>query len=338
MIARRARGQDPLLVVDSLSVSFVAPGRRALDAVRDVSFTIDHGECVVILGESGSGKSATAQALLGLHDPEATVVRADELSLSGQPLLGRDNKLHEIRGRRMAMVFQDALSALNPAQRVGSQIAEMFRVHERVGRREANAKAVTLMRDVQIPDAPSRARSYPHQLSGGMRQRVVIAMALAMTPELLIADEPTTALDVTVQSQILELLKSLRTRTGMSLLLITHDVGVAAEMADRVVVMYAGSIVETGSAEQILLEPQHPYTVGLMSSVPRVDRSDLPDPIAGGLPDPRSLPVGCAFAPRCALAVARCTSEDPRLVRDSGTGRQVSCHVVGSDREVLPND
>lgn len=318
-----------LLTVDALSVSFTKAGQSPIEAVRNVSFTVGRGECVVILGESGSGKSVTAQALLGLHDAERTTVVADRLDFDGQPLLGADSALSGIRGQRMSMIFQDALSALNPVQRVGTQIAEMFQVHRRMRRREANERAIALMEAVQIPDAARRARSYPHELSGGMRQRIVIAMALALDPELLIADEPTTALDVTVQSQILVLLRALREEKGMSLLLITHDVGVAAEMADRIVVMYAASIVETGTAEEILLNPRHPYTIGLLQSVPRADLDTLPQPISGGLPDPSALPPGCVFAPRCPAVMARCHTEVPLLRRDA-SGRESACHLLES--------
>ncbi len=317
----------PLLLVDKLRVDFVKPSDRPIHAVHSMSLTVAPGECVVILGESGSGKSVTAQALLGLHAKETTRVSATEMSFAGEPLIGPQSKLPTIRGQRMSMVFQDALSALNPVQRVGRQIAEMFEVHKKMGKKEANRRAIELMRAVQIPDSERRSRNYPHEMSGGMRQRIVIAMALALDPQLLIADEPTTALDVTVQAQILSLLNELRREKGMALLLITHDVGVAAEMADRVIVMYAGALLEEGTAHQILLAPQHPYTKGLLESVPRADQDVLPKPIAGGLPDPREERVGCPFAPRCAFAVDQCHTELP-LLRRSETGQMVACHLV----------
>lgn len=323
--------QDPLLVVDDLVVDFVKRNERAVHAVRSMSFTVDPGECVVILGESGSGKSVTAQALLGLHSAETARVSAQTATFAREPLIGPGNSMATVRGQGMSMVFQDALSALNPVQRVGRQIAEMFEVHQKMGKKQANARAVELMNAVGIPDAERRARNYPHEMSGGMRQRIVIAMALALNPQLLIADEPTTALDVTVQAQILALLNELRRVNGMALLLITHDVGVAAEMADRVIVMYAGSLLEEGAVEQILLNPSHPYTKGLLASVPRADQDVLPKPIAGGLPDPREKRVGCPFAPRCPVAIARCHAEVPQVV-ETARRHRVACHLVDTDR------
>lgn len=320
-----------LLTIDGLNVSFGAKDQQKVMAVRDVSFTVAKGECVVVLGESGSGKSVTAQSILGLHDPRSTSVDAARLELDGQNLLSSD--LNRVRGSRVAMVFQDALSALNPVHRVGQQIAESLRVHRGMGKREAWDRAVELMRAMQIPDPEQRARNYPHQLSGGMRQRIMIAMALALEPELLIADEPTTALDVTVQLQILQLLRTMCRERGMSLLMITHDVGVAAEMADRIVVMYAGKVVEVGSVREILKAPKHPYTRGLLGSVPRTDLTAMPTPIPGGLPDPRRIPAGCVFAPRCVKAESRCFSEQPEMQHGMG-GRELACHleqVDGSD-------
>lgn len=322
----------PLLSVERLRVDFVKSNERPVHAVHSMSFTVEPGECVVILGESGSGKSVTAQALLGLHATETTEVTAASMTFAGVPLLGKESRLASIRGQRMSMVFQDALSALNPVQRVGRQIAEMFEVHRKLGKREANRRAIELMNAVQIPDAERRARNYPHEMSGGMRQRIVIAMALALDPQLLIADEPTTALDVTVQAQILSLLGDLRRENGMALLLITHDVGVAAEIADRIIVMYAGVLLEEGTAHQVLLDPQHPYTRGLLDSVPRSDQDVLPTPIAGGLPDPREELTGCPFAPRCAMAMARCSTAVPEPQR-TDDGRLVACHLFDSAPE-----
>ncbi|KAM9861498.1 ABC transporter ATP-binding protein [Leucobacter sp. BZR 635] len=318
----------PLLTIDRLSVSFGREDQEPIPAVREVSFTVGKGECVVVLGESGSGKSVTAQSILGLHDPESTTIRAEGLELDGENLLIGD--LNRIRGDRIAMVFQDALSALNPVHRVGQQIAEALIVHRGMRKKEANARAVELMRAMQIPDPERRARNYPHQLSGGMRQRIMIAMALALEPELLIADEPTTALDVTVQLQILQLLRDMCAERGMSLLMITHDVGVAAEMADRIVVMYAGKIVEVGTVHEILKHPKHPYTRGLLGSVPRLDLTSLPTPIPGGLPDPRRLPEGCVFAPRCPIATSLCATTQP-TTQQGATGRELACHLEDVD-------
>lgn len=317
-----------LLTVDGLNVSFEAGGQQRIQAVRDVSFGVAVGECVVVLGESGSGKSVTAQALLGLHDPRSTAIAARRLELDGQDLLSGD--LNRVRGSRIAMVFQDALSALNPVHRVGQQIAETLRVHRGMAKRAAWERAVELMRTMQIPDPERRARNYPHQLSGGMRQRIMIAMALALQPELLIADEPTTALDVTVQLQILQLLRTMCREYNMALLMITHDVGVAAEMADRIVVMYAGKVVETGTVGEILKHPKHPYTRGLLDSVPRTDLTALPKPIPGGLPDPRRIPAGCVFAARCQIAEAVCFERQPAM--QTGTsGRELACHLEDVD-------
>lgn len=318
----------PLLTIDRLSVSFGREDQEQIPAVREVSFSVGKGECVVVLGESGSGKSVTAQSILGLHDPESTTIRAEGLELDGENLLIGD--LNRIRGDRIAMVFQDALSALNPVHRVGQQIAEALIVHRGMRKKEANERAVELMRAMQIPDPERRAKNYPHQLSGGMRQRIMIAMALALEPELLIADEPTTALDVTVQLQILQLLRDMCAERGMSLLMITHDVGVAAEMADRIVVMYAGKIVEVGTVHEVLKHPKHPYTRGLLGSVPRLDLTSLPTPIPGGLPDPRRLPEGCVFAPRCPIATSLCTTTQPET-QHGVTGRELACHLEDVD-------
>ena len=258
-----------LLTIDNLNVSFGGRDQPKVMAVRDVSFTVARGECVVVLGESGSGKSVTAQSILGLHDPRSTSIDAERLELDGQNLLSND--LNRVRGSRIAMVFQDALSALNPVHRVGHQIAESLRVHRGMGKREAWDRAVELMRAMQIPDPEQRARNYPHQLSGGMRQRIMIAMALILEPKLLIADEPTTALDVTTQAEVLTLIKTLQRERGTAVLFITHDMGVVAEIADRVVVLQHGKQVEAGTKNQVLREPREAYTQMLIASVPGIE-------------------------------------------------------------------
>jgi oligopeptide/dipeptide ABC transporter ATP-binding protein len=311
-----------LLEIEDLSVQFRARGGGRVPAVDGLSLAVRPGQCVVVLGESGSGKSVTAKAVMGLLEPTAQIT-SGTIRLSGADLLGKSTAMRRARGEQMAMVFQDSLSALNPVQRVGAQIAEMFRVHRGLGRREAWARAVELMRDVAIPDPERRARDYPHQISGGMRQRIVIAMALALDPQLLIADEPTTALDVTVQSGILQLFRRL-TDAGTGLLFITHDVGVAAEIADHVVVMYAGSVMESGPAQQVLTAPSHPYTRALLASVPRIDQAGARTPIPGGLPDPANRPTGCLFAPRCPVAVPACHDRRPVLEHQT-TERQAAC-------------
>jgi oligopeptide/dipeptide ABC transporter ATP-binding protein len=312
----------PLLAVDGLSVEFRSRRAAPLPAVQDLSLQVRAGECVVVLGESGSGKSVTAKTTMGLLERTAAIT-SGTVRLEGVDLLTEPGAMRAARGEAMAMVFQDSLSALNPVQRVGDQVAEMFRVHRGMSRAQAKARAVDLLRDVAIPDPERRARDYPHQLSGGMRQRVVIAMAIALEPRLLIADEPTTALDVTVQSGILELFRAL-TSAGTGLLFITHDVGVAAEIADHIVVMYAGSVMESGPAREVLTRPNHPYTKALLESVPRIDRGGARTPIPGGLPDPANRPTGCLFAPRCPLVVQQCLEQRPAL-EPHGPNRQAAC-------------
>jgi len=319
---------DPLLAVENLTVRFRAKDRPDITATDDMQLTVNAGECVVVLGESGSGKSVTARAVMGLLEPTA-VIASGSIRLQGRELLGSNGGFDSVRGTRIAMVFQDSLSALNPVQRVGAQIAEMFVVHRRMRRNEAMRRAIDLMGQVAIPDPHRRARAYPHELSGGMRQRIVIAMALALEPEVLIADEPTTALDVTVQADILELLRRRAVELGMGLLFITHDVGVAADIADRVVVMYAGSMLETGSVRDVLERPAHPYTRALLDSVPRLDGDAQRRPIRGSLPDPRALPAGCLFQPRCPLAVADCQVRRPALAH-VGHQHSAACLLLES--------
>ncbi|HET9691453.1 MAG TPA: ABC transporter ATP-binding protein [Acidimicrobiales bacterium] len=308
-----------LLTVEHLRVSFRTEG-GTVHAVDDVSFALQPGEVLGIVGESGSGKSVTAMTLLGLtRSPNATFSgRAVLEATAADPevdLLAADERgLQHVRGKRVAMVFQDPMTALNPVHRVGDQIAEQVRAHSRVSRSAARDRAADLLRRVGIPRAAERARAYPHEFSGGMRQRVMIAMALSCDPQVLVADEPTTALDVTIQAQILAEIEDLRAETGVGVLLITHDLGVIAEVADRVVVMYAGRVVEQGGLRPIFTDPLHPYTWGLLGSVPRIDR-DRPErlPTIGGTP-PSLLapPAGCHFKTRCPHRFGRC-DEVPEL-------------------------
>ncbi|SHF79622.1 oligopeptide transport system ATP-binding protein [Jatrophihabitans endophyticus] len=322
-------GTAPLLVVHDLHVDFAVPG-GAVRAVRGVSFELAAGETLAVLGESGSGKSVTAQAIMGLLDPHRATVRG-AVRFRGTELVGRTRAQRRREpGRRVAMVFQDALAALNPVASVGAQIAEVLRVHDGLSRRDARGRAVELMARVGIPAPDHRFDSYPHQLSGGMRQRIMIATALALGPELLIADEPTTALDVTVQAQIMQLLADLRDETGLALLFITHDLAASAELADRIAVMYAGRVVETGTAREVYASPRHPYTAGLLGSVPRVaTRGRRLTPIAGSPPSPAALPSGCAFHPRCPMAQDVCTHDDPPA-RAIAPGHRSACHFAES--------
>ncbi|MGH8867451.1 MAG: ABC transporter ATP-binding protein [Actinomycetes bacterium] len=315
---------DVALAVRGLSVDF-ATRRGPLPAVVDVDLDVSRGELVALLGESGSGKSVTARAVMGLV-PDNGALRARELRLGDTDLLtAGPEELRGLRGRRMSLVFQDALSALNPVLSIGDQIGELLRAHADVSRRQTRRRAEELLGLVGIPDPGRRCGDYPHQFSGGMRQRILIAMAIALEPELLIADEPTTALDVTVQAQVLELVDRLRRELDMGVLLITHDLGVVCEVADRVTVMYAGRIVEHGDGDDVLTRPAHPYTRALMHSVPQAEglgRDLLAIP--GSPPNQASLPTGCAFHPRCTFTVERCRDTRPEL-RDLG-GRGAACH------------
>jgi peptide/nickel transport system ATP-binding protein len=305
---------SPLLEVDDLHVSF-ATEDGTVKAVDGVSFSVASGEVVAIVGESGSGKSVTAMTLMGLtRGPNAQFEGAAHFD--GQELIdATDAQLRKVRGAGIAMVFQDPMSSLDPVYRIGTQIVEQIRVHEKqVSKAQALDRAVELMERVGIPRAKERLRSYPHEFSGGMRQRVMIAMALSCSPKLLIADEPTTALDVTIQAQILDELRQLRTDTGAGVILVTHDLGVVADIADRVIVMYAGRVVEQGTLDEIFYDPQHPYTWGLLGSITRVDsdRAERLPAIAGLPPSLLSPPKGCHFRPRCPHVFERCT-EVPEL-------------------------
>ena len=317
-----------LLEVRDLQVEF-RTNRGVVRANRGVSYHVDAGETLAILGESGSGKSVSAQAIMGIIDSPPGFVTGGEVLFRGDDLLRmteRDRR--QVRGQRIAMIFQDALTSLNPVFSVGWQIAEMYRVHRGASRSEGFQRAIELMERVKIPSARERVNNYPHEFSGGMRQRVMIAMALTLDPEVLIADEPTTALDVTVQAQIMALLDELQAETGMGMILITHDLGVVAEVSDRLAVMYAGKIVETGSVWDVFGQPAHPYTEGLMLSIPRADQKGKRlDPIVGSPPNLANIPSGCPFHPRCPrMRPPRCTDEVPPLYVVSGTDRRSACH------------
>jgi len=327
---------ETLLEVRDLEVGFQT-GQRVVHAVNGISFDVRAGETLAILGESGSGKSVTFDALLGILESPPGFVGGGTALYRGEDLLAMPTaKRRALCGRKLGMIFQDPLSALNPVFTVGWQIAEMFRVHQGLARRDAEARAVDLLRRVGIPGAKERIHDYPHQFSGGMRQRVVIAMALAVGPEIVIADEPTTALDVTVEAQILALLKSLQEDQGIGLVLITHSMGVVAEIADRVTVMYAGRVMERARVRDIFKGPAHPYTKGLLHSTPRKGqgRGRLV-PIPGQPPDLARIPGGCPYHPRCAMARDRCRSEAPPLhVFDDGR-RASACHYF---EEVMEAD
>jgi len=312
--------QRPVLEVRNLAVEFGA-GAGRVRAVDDVSFEVNPGETLAIVGESGSGKSVTALSLLRLVPTPPGRFCSGEILFEGEDLLkASDAAIRSIRGNRIAMIFQEPMSSLNPALTVGLQIAEPLQLHGRLPWARAFDKARELLTRVRIPDAARRVNTHPHQFSGGMRQRAMIAMALACKPNLIIADEPTTALDVTVQAQILSLLKDLTKETNAALILITHDLGVVARYADRVCVMYAGRVVESGSAQDIYANPRHPYTLGLMASIPRLDQDavDRLTPIDGQPPDLAALPKGCAFEPRCRYAMDRCRDERPTLEHEGG--------------------
>jgi len=317
---------DVLLSVRNLHVHY--PGDDGVSkAVDGVSFDVPRGGTLAIVGESGSGKSQTMYGLLGLVPQPPGRVFGDGAIFEGEDLLAMPEKRRRaLRGDRIAMIFQDSMTALNPFLTVERQLTEVLEAHRGVARKAARAEALEMLRRVGIPDPEGRIDQYPHQFSGGMRQRVMIAMALLCRPALLVADEPTTALDVTIQAQILELLKTLQRQLGSSTILITHDLGVVAGTADRVAVMYAGRVVERGTVHEIFEAPRHPYTRGLLASVPRLDAQQKEQlvPIPGQPPDPSRLPSGCPFRARCPAARARCAEAYPETTR-LGPGREVSC-------------
>lgn len=303
-----------LLEVNGLQAS-IKTKWQTYHAIEDVTFSVEQGEILGIVGESGCGKSMTALSILRLVASPPVYITGGEIRYRGKNLLEMDEKeIRKIRGNKISMIFQEPMTSLNPVYTVGNQITEVIRLHQKVGKEEAQAQALQMLRMVGIPAPEQRIKEYPHQLSGGMRQRVMIAMALACRPELLIADEPTTALDVTIQAQILEELKNLQREFGMSIILITHDLGVVADMAQNMLVMYGGEVVEYGPTKELFLHPRHPYTEGLLRSIPRLDEAVRKlNVIKGVVPSLDSMPEGCRFCPRCEYATERCHKEKPPL-------------------------
>ncbi len=310
--------EKKLLVVEHLTVNYELED-ETVEAVRDVSFTIGRGKTLGLVGETGAGKTTTALAILNLIPDPPGVIRGGKIELEGESILEKNAKaMSHIRGKQVSMIFQDPMTSLNPVFTVGEQIAEAIIIHDKLDKKAAFEKAKEMLEIVGIPG--ERAYDYPHQFSGGMKQRVVIAIALACNPQLLIADEPTTALDVTIQAQVLDLMRELKKKYGMAMILITHDLGIIAETCDDVAVMYAGQIIERGSLEEIFCHARHPYTEGLFNSLPNIaDRKERLKPIPGLMPDPTKLPKGCAFAPRCPYASPTCIDEMPEEVSFGGT-------------------
>ena len=321
----------PVLRLHNLNVKFAGSPVSVLDGI---SLSVKAGETLALVGESGCGKSITSLALMGLLPSSAQIV-SGEMQFRRHDLRQLSAREYaDLRGSEMAMIFQEPMTSLNPAFTLGDQLSEAVMRHQKVSKPEAMAAARQILEKVQIPAAEMRLKSYPHQLSGGMRQRVMIAMALINHPRLLIADEPTTALDVTIQAQILTLLNTLKDETGTAVLMITHDLGVVAEVAQQVAVMYAGQVVEQGSVEAIFADPQHPYTIGLMGSIPSMGaRKGQLSTIPGAVPLPQSMPAGCRFATRCPFAQTRCHNEKPQL-STQGAGHQVACFRVPLEQHI----
>ena len=320
----------PLLEIKDLRVCFDTE-EGVVKGVDGVSFQVDPGDTLGIVGESGCGKSVTCHSILKLHPPNGRIVTGSIVFDQVDLLSLEPSSLNSYRGSQIAMIFQDPVGALNPVHTIGSQIVESLTLHRGMGKGKALAEAQRLLELVGMPDAERRMQEYPHQLSGGMNQRAMIAMALSCHPKLLIADEPTTALDVTIQAQILELMKQLQREYGMSIILITHDLGVVAEMSNRVLVMYSGRIVEQASVDDLFHRPAHPYTIGLLDSLPRIDCDlDRLALIEGSVPSPHDLPAGCYFAPRCRFATEECSREVP-LLTPVRKGQEVAClHPQGT--------
>ncbi|PSL41364.1 oligopeptide transport system ATP-binding protein [Planomicrobium soli] len=320
-----------LLDVNNLKVNFKTYGGE-VKAVRDVSFHVDKGEVVAIVGESGSGKSVTVQTIMGLIPMPPGIIKGGSIKFQGKEILGVSKReLRKVKGSKIGMIFQDPMTSLNPTMIVGKQIAEGVIAHQKLSKKEAKIKAIEMLKLVGIPNAEERYNQYPHEFSGGMRQRAMIAIALACNPELLIADEPTTALDVTIQAQVLELMKDIQKKTDTAIILITHDLGVVAETAQRVIVMYGGMMVESGTVYELFENPRHPYTWGLLNSIPDVEGPEKKKliPIEGSPPDLFSPPKGCPFAPRCKFAMDICVEEMPGNF-EIGEGHLAKCWLNDS--------
>lgn len=321
-------GQPPLLEVTNLQTTFDVSRTLSICAVDGVSFTVNAGETLAIVGESGSGKSVTSLSIMGLLPKHVGRISGGSIKLDGRDITHvSDAEMRDIRGKEIGMIFQEPMTSLNPVHTIGQQIAEMVIRHQKLPKSVARARAIEMLELVGIPEPATRVDNYPHEMSGGMRQRAMIAMALACEPRILIADEPTTALDVTIQAQMLELMQDLQDKLGMAIVFITHDLGVVAEVADRVVVMYGAQVVETASVEDIFKTPRMPYTAGLMNSIPKlgssVNKTRL-EAIPGSVPALTNLPSGCRFHPRCAFATDSCTSIAPPL-EDAGDGHMIRC-------------
>ncbi|MFB4160096.1 ABC transporter ATP-binding protein [Geomicrobium sp. JSM 1781026] len=327
--------QQPLLTVQDLRTHFHTEN-GIIPSVDGVSFTIKQGETVALVGESGSGKSVTSLSIMKLIEDPGEIA-GGKIEFEGTDLVKEsEKKMRRIRGNDIAMIFQEPLTSLNPVFKIGNQLSEMLILHKKMSKSEAKEKAIEMLERVEIPRARDIYNSYPHSLSGGMRQRVMIAMALSCDPKLLIADEPTTALDVTIQSQILQLMREVTDNFGTSILFITHDLGVVAEMVDKVVVMYAGQVVEMADVYSIFAKPKHPYTKGLLDSTPKIhEEKDELESIAGVVPNPLEMPTGCRFAPRCPQVMDICTQKEPHLL-DEEEG-QVRCWLFAEESEGVAN-
>ena len=326
---------EPLLDVRGLVTEFHS-SEGVFKAVDGVSFSVARGETLGIVGESGCGKSVTSLSVMGLIPRPPGKIPAGEIVFEGRDLLTLSSRqMRDVRGNDISMIFQEPMTSLNPVYTVGQQIMEGILLHEDISEADARARAIEMLRLVRIPSPEGRVDDYPHQMSGGMRQRVMIAMALACNPKLLIADEPTTALDVTIQAQILDLMRDLRERTGTAIMLITHDLGVIAELADRVVVMYAGKVVEEARVGDLFTDPQHPYTLGLLGSIPKMDVDEVRlATIEGSVPNPYNMPAGCKFNPRCPFADDKCRQEVPALI-EVKPGHKVACWKAPLEDTIL---